>query len=113
METRVCKHCQKEKDLTFDNFSQVKSSTGLKVFRGTCRVCFNEQTNNSWRKRRSDPKYRRAELDREKKWRAKIIDVRGYLELFRAYLNQYLFSDTENNKSILKYWFCEYYDYNN
>ena len=76
METRVCKHCQKEKDLTIDNFSQVKSSTGLKVFRGTCRVCLNEQQNKSRRKLRSDPKYRRAELDREKKWRAKIIAVR-------------------------------------
>lgn len=76
METRVCKHCNKELELNNNNFSEVKSSTGLKVFRGICRRCFNEQKNKSRRKLRSDPDYRRAELDKEIERRAKIIAIR-------------------------------------
>lgn len=73
---RKCKKCNKIKELTLENFSKVKSSSGLKLFRGTCKSCLNKQKNDSRRKLRSNPEYRRAELDKEIERRAKIIAVR-------------------------------------
>lgn len=76
METRVCKKCGIEKELSKKFFPTVKSSTGLHVFRGACKVCSNAQKNESRRVLRSNLEYRRAELDKAKQRRAKIIAVR-------------------------------------
>lgn len=77
METRVCKKCGVEKELSLSNFPTVKSSTGVKIFRGSCKKCFNEQKNISRRKQRNDPQFRRAELDKEIERRAKINKVKN------------------------------------
>ena len=60
METRVCSKCDKEKNLTKDNFKVVKSAkTGKKYFTGYCKICYYEQTNKA-RRRRKKPKLRKG-----------------------------------------------------
>jgi hypothetical protein len=63
MSTKVCKVCGIEKSINY--FGSFKLVSGQKSYRGTCRDCGNKQKNITRRIRRSDPEYRRAELDKE------------------------------------------------
>ena len=63
MSTKVCKVCGIEKSI--NDFGSFNLVSGQKSYRGTCRDCGNKQKNITRRIRRSDPEYRRAELDKE------------------------------------------------
>ena len=73
---RRCKKCSQIKELTTENFPQTKTSKGEKIFRHKCKVCYGKERNTWRREKRSDPEYRRTELDKEKARRAKIIAAR-------------------------------------